>query len=1032
MTNPLIEAIVRVRPFNTKELEENSTKCIKITSENELLVGNQVNPHEFIASKSFVFDHLFDENASQSIIYEKAVAHLVKRFVDGFNSTVLAYGQTSSGKTFTCFGKDFGKESFADERDFDDGGILQRSISAIFNHLGNAYEITDSNSRLSVSFIELYNEESFDLLNKRTILKSSQSPQQIKVTTTDEIFKYLKRGLMSRTTASTELNVTSSRSHAIITITLRRTKTCTNDSIIVSRIEESTIHFVDLAGSESLKNAEYSRKKEGISINLGLLSLSNVILALSDPNTRNGHIPYRNSKLTTYLKDSLGGNSFSLFIACISPSSLNYNETCNTLRYANMTRNIKNTVSSKVLIEQTDSQKTIVSLLAKINMMERNSPESSLEDMKSLSIQVISLENEIEELRSMSEKEIQELKDEISQSEDRYQKLKLEYSSVQANICKLNYSLWQKLFKIKELHVLVKQNEIIDLEEKVDQSVPEKILCLDKDTSITSQIAELNLKIDQLYEGDTLLISKLYESLCQKNVKMDELQLQIDAFSDEKKDLKLILAQKDELISKLNSNFLKTCSEKESIINENLSLLANHLKYDVVANQNSDLILELAQKDIRIQDLTNVLLKMDGLEMEKCALLNQKTELSELKGKYHQLQNEISAKAQGKSTAKKEDIKQLKLDEITKEKCKLIRKSNQNENDIATLTLEKSIINPVDNIKLLTLLPKSPAVDQTDEQPKEDNNLLLYKRSKFSSFSIEEFDQMNLQLDSLMNEKSQYIKELSEKNTIIKDLCLEISKLRKLNAPNKSKNAKHQEQDNMDAYKVDTLTNELCINKEKLPGHSNRTCLADENDVSEMQMNIPVFEAKKKRRSILEINENQPTTREGLILEAITSPLSKKSNSNCKSATNNSESTVSSVGSTRSKRQLEESPEKGSIFSTDWSNLAKTSKADTNSARQERLERRKRKANKREMQNLGDLSVFWKPDRENDGNHQNTSSKGLGKPKLPRNYKKDIQKVQNNFNGEYIIRVDSNNENQKNVSFLEKQRLELIFGRNNK
>jgi hypothetical protein len=158
----------------------------------------------------------------------------------------------------------------------------------------------------------------------------------------------LQKGTLCRTTGSTDMNASSSRSHAIFTVTLKQSKSTLDEENV--KIANSTLiskfHFVDLAGSERLKrtNAEGDRKKEGISINQGLLALGNVISALGDESRRCGHIPYRDSKLTRMLQDSLGGNSQTLMLACISPSDMNYGETVNTLHYANRARNIKNTV----------------------------------------------------------------------------------------------------------------------------------------------------------------------------------------------------------------------------------------------------------------------------------------------------------------------------------------------------------------------------------------------------------------------------------------------------------------------------------------------------------------------------------------------------------------------------------------------------------------------------------------------------------------------------------------------------------------
>lgn len=216
------------------------------------------------------------------------------------------------------------------------------------------------------SFLEIYNEEIIDLLapmeenrsnsNTATSKKKKHATFSIredakgeiyltglreeKIVSGEEIFALLQKGSLSRTTKSTEMNMVSSRSHAIFTLLLRQRK---EDG---GKVLSSKLHFVDLAGSERLKRtqAQGDRVKESISINSGLLALGNVISALGDPHKRSTHIPYRNSKLTRLLQDSLGGNSQTLMIACASPSSDNFVESLNTLKYADRAKNIQNSV----------------------------------------------------------------------------------------------------------------------------------------------------------------------------------------------------------------------------------------------------------------------------------------------------------------------------------------------------------------------------------------------------------------------------------------------------------------------------------------------------------------------------------------------------------------------------------------------------------------------------------------------------------------------------------------------------------------
>ena len=235
--------------------------------------------------------------------------------------------------------------------------------------------------KVTAQFLELYNEELIDLLevppnnvvaqNRHIKIHQENGTVQVvgatqrRVKSVLEALECLEAGALSRTTASTQMNTQSSRSHAIFTMTIHQ-------SIIASETQDvetltAKFHFVDLAGSERLKRtgATGERAKEGISINTGLLCLGNVISVLGDESRKASHVPYRDSKLTRLLQDSLGGNSQTVMIACISPTDRDFIESLNTLRYANRARNIKN----KVLINQDSSSHTISLLRQEIQIL---------------------------------------------------------------------------------------------------------------------------------------------------------------------------------------------------------------------------------------------------------------------------------------------------------------------------------------------------------------------------------------------------------------------------------------------------------------------------------------------------------------------------------------------------------------------------------------------------------------------------------------------------------------------------------------
>uniref|UniRef100_A0A183TVX3 Kinesin motor domain-containing protein n=1 Tax=Toxocara canis TaxID=6265 RepID=A0A183TVX3_TOXCA len=325
-----VRVAVRVRPFSQREQAESARPCVSCYEEN-----NQV----AINGKMFAFDHVFDTGASQENVYEACALPMLECLFKGYNCTLLAYGQTGSGKTYTM-GTEETSESMSSER----RGIIARMVDAIFQQIGSSQRF-----KVSVSMLEIYEERVVDLLTlSRDGLQIREMNGAVfvqglsceKVDSLTATMNQLEKGCLLRSKGVTAMNNKSSRSHAIFTITIEKLFTEDGDDGCF----KSKLHLVDLAGSERLKKtqAEGERMREGIKINEGLLALGNVIAALSESSTSNRHIPYRDSKITRLLQDSLGGNSYTVMIACISPADTNAEETLSTLRYADRTKRIKN------------------------------------------------------------------------------------------------------------------------------------------------------------------------------------------------------------------------------------------------------------------------------------------------------------------------------------------------------------------------------------------------------------------------------------------------------------------------------------------------------------------------------------------------------------------------------------------------------------------------------------------------------------------------------------------------------------------
>ncbi|KAJ8523995.1 hypothetical protein ON010_g17123 [Phytophthora cinnamomi] len=276
---------------------------------------------------------LFALFSLQESVFSELVRPMVDQFFDGYNATVLAYGQTGSGKTYTM-GNQFAASVAPSDR-----GVIPRVIENILNE-----EIRDLLAKSSPDTPTIAGSGlSVRGDSDRGIIVSGLSEHI--VGSNDEAGNLLRSGALTRATASTSMNAQSSRSHAICTLTMEHHDVSAPEGGTETRY--SKFHLVDLAGSERVRrtNSEGARFKEGVNINRGLLALGNVINALCERSRTTSvavHVPYRDSKLTRLLQDSLGGNSKTLMIACISPADINYEETFSTLRYASRTRSIEN------------------------------------------------------------------------------------------------------------------------------------------------------------------------------------------------------------------------------------------------------------------------------------------------------------------------------------------------------------------------------------------------------------------------------------------------------------------------------------------------------------------------------------------------------------------------------------------------------------------------------------------------------------------------------------------------------------------
>ncbi|XP_067412342.1 kinesin-like protein KIF18B [Emydura macquarii macquarii] len=352
-----VAVVVRVRPQNQQE-QEGSRHAVVQVIDDSVLVFDPEEPslsgvfagfraHDAPRRKGkdlkFVFDRVFGESATQEEVFQHTTKEILNGVLNGYNCSVFAYGATGAGKTYTMLGSEKSP------------GIMYLTMVELYKRIEARKE--EKSCEVLISYQEVYNEQIHDLLEPKGPLAIREDPEKGVVVqglsfhqpkSAEQLLEMLASGNRNRTQHPTDANATSSRSHAVFQIYVKQ-----QDRVVglTQDLQVAKMSLIDLAGSEraSTTHAKGERLREGANINRSLLALINVINALADAKSRKSHIPYRDSKLTRLLKDSLGGNCRTIMIAAISPSGLAYEDTYNTLKYANRAKEIKLSLKSNVL-----------------------------------------------------------------------------------------------------------------------------------------------------------------------------------------------------------------------------------------------------------------------------------------------------------------------------------------------------------------------------------------------------------------------------------------------------------------------------------------------------------------------------------------------------------------------------------------------------------------------------------------------------------------------------------------------------------
>lgn len=553
--NECVQVVVRCRPINTKEYSQGFQNVVEICPSRGVVEIYSPKDDNKTNGKIFTYDAVYDCHASQKDIYDESVYPLVNSVLEGFNGTIFAYGQTGTGKTYTMEGTDIA----------DNKGIIPRSFEQIFTHISRT---SNMQYLVRASYLEIYQEEIRDLLDttpkKRYELRESvdtgvyvKDLQSFVCKSVNEIEHVMSIGNQNRTIGATNMNEHSSRSHAIFIVTIEMSDV---NSELKNQVRVGKLNLVDLAGSERQckTGSSGTRLKEASKINLSLSALGNVISALVDG--KGQHIPYRDSKLTRLLQDSLGGNSKTLMVANIGPASYNYEESLTTLRYANRAKNIKNKprinedpkdallrqyqeeiARLKSLLENAANSGSIISKKRKkkkdgvgdISSDEQTHEERITEEEESLNKQEKSLlnsetempENERQELLHEIEKRKAQLAEEKKIAEDLSNR-------IQAMESKLLRGGKNIIDHTNEQQKALEQRNVEIMERKRREVQMKQILEMKEETM--EGIRETYATLQQEVEAKNYKVRKLYHKLQSTR---QEIADTVDAFNEDRREL---------------------------------------------------------------------------------------------------------------------------------------------------------------------------------------------------------------------------------------------------------------------------------------------------------------------------------------------------------------------------------------------------------------------------------------------------------------------------------------------------------------
>ena len=841
---------VRIRPFLPKEYQKlrrnNSTSLItnqfQVQNNKNIQILNSIfivnnktlyvldpkhnNPQE----KKYYFNKIFTEQEKNKDVFEQAIKPTINNVINGYNSTTLAYGVTGTGKTHTIFG-DLALSNGED-------GVAIKACEYLFNKLNKEYFSDDY--EIKVSYIEIYNENVIDLLNNENeniSLMIIEDPnkgvyvhnvKEFIINNTNELKKLICQGNKRRTMAPTNQNKFSSRSHAILQLSLKR-KTY-NEKKNNFDIYYSKFLIVDLAGSERGGLEKGKRREEGANINKSLFTLGSCINILSDKNRNGKFIPYRDSKLTRLLKDSLGGNILTVMLVCVSPSGESYDESISSLNYANRAKKIK---------------KKIFQNKKEVDLIEENNNEFNLKNSGN--------NNQYEEIIGSLKNEIFQLKNIIKEQQNKLrnnnininnQTLNLDDDSFTKNAKDENgENINDKLKKFFNDESSIMSNVQIAKSQKLNNNNKEEI-----SLSLIQSINEINLDKYELFFKE--IKNK------DKEIEIKELQGLIENIKYDKNNLEVFLEHNNIPLNINNNNIYDNNSnnneKKYIMIKKYYDKFLEIINDKLIENIEQNMVLKCNNKEITELNKNNV--EIFNKLQKQLQDYKQNEEIEEpdsvcenLKEQIKNMENTIKENLKLKNGI----LKTYKENMIKKKQLKLILLNllgdkRENSNKLINILKDKEKL-VEKNKQFQKIIEK-----YTQIQKEKDNNINLIQR------------QVEM-LRSQLKEKEKKINELKkQQNNIINNSGKKHFKRNNSNANMKTNNLYYIKKVNNNSnnrYEVNNYINKgkrsiSCIRNNNLFNYKNTK---NKKGNTKLNTYIYCYDESKEGNSISNKNFNQAT-----------------------------------------------------------------------------------------------------------------------------------------------------------------------------